>query len=202
MNKTLKRILIGLGSFIFIAFLAFLYFIPPFTLVPQEEFIRPTQEAGPSLDHMTDPAKRAIAERGRYIVTTLGCSDCHTPHGDQGPDFNRYLSGGILLAATGEGSFISRNLTPDKETGIGMRTDEEVKRVLRSGVFHTGRRINHRAMPWGNFSNMTDEDLYAIILYLRQLNPVRHHIPDPSPGVPVQTAEKVEVFIPGDFGSQ
>lgn len=202
MSKTLKRILIGLGTFIVMAFLAFLYFIPPFTLVPQEEFIRPMQEAGPSLDHITDPAKRAIAGRGKYIVTTLGCSDCHTPHGEQGPDLSRYMSGGIMLAAPGEGTIISRNLTPDKETGIGMRTDDEVKRVLRSGVFHTGRSINHRAMPWGNFSNMTDEDLYAVILYLRQLKPVRHEIPDPSPDVPFETTEKVEIFRPGDFGKQ
>ncbi|MEX2089150.1 MAG: c-type cytochrome [Bacteroidota bacterium] len=202
MNKILKRILIGLGTLVIVAFLAFLYFIPPFTLVPQEEFIRPTLEAGPPLDHITDPAKRAIAERGKYIVTALGCSDCHTPHGEQGPDLSRYMSGGILLAAAGEGTFISRNLTPDEETGIGKRTDEEVKRVLRSGVFHTGRKVNHRAMPWGSFSNMSDEDLYAIILYLRQLHPVRNQIPDPSPEVTVQTMEKVEVFLPGDFGKQ
>lgn len=200
MNKILKRILIGLGALVIVAFLAFLYFIPPFTLVAQEEFIRPTLEAGPSLDHMTDPAARAIAERGKYIVTALGCSDCHTPHGEQGPDLNRYMSGGVMLAATGEGTFISRNLTPDGETGIGRRTDEEVKRVLRSGVFHTGRNVNHRAMPWGSFSNMSDEDLYAIILYLRQLQPVRHQIPDPSPEVTIQTTEKVEIFLPGDFG--
>ena len=202
MNKILKRILIGAGALVVVAFLAFLYFIPPFTLVPQEEFIRPTLAAGPSLDHMTDPARRLIAERGKYIVTALGCSDCHTPQGDQGPDLSRYMSGGNLLGAKGEGAFISRNLTPDVETGIGTRTHEQLMRVLKSGVFHTGRSINHRAMPWAIFSNMSDEDLYAIILYLRELNPVRHQIPDPLPDVPVETPGKVEVFLGGDFGSQ
>lgn len=202
MNKILKRILIGLGSLLVVGFLAFLYFIPPFTLVPQEEFIRPNRDAGPSLEQMNDPARRLIAERGRYIVTTYGCSDCHTPHGDQGPDMNRFLSGGIMLAATGEGTFISRNLTPDKETGTGLRTDEELKLVLRSGMFHTGRRINHRAMPWGGFSNLTDEDLYAVILYLRQLKPIRNRIPDPATDFPFDIPGHVEIFLPGNFGSQ
>ncbi|MGE5200135.1 MAG: c-type cytochrome, partial [Rhodospirillaceae bacterium] len=77
---------------------------------------------------------------------------------------------------------VSRNLTPDKETGLANRTDEDIKRVLRSGVFPDGRPISHAAMPWPQFSNWSDEDLYAVVVYLRHIKPVRHEIPPPAPG--------------------
>ena len=48
-----------------------------------------------------------------------------------GGRMTKYLAGGALKFQTPHGTFISRNLTPDQETGIGRRTDDEVKRVLR-----------------------------------------------------------------------
>ncbi|GEM_PF-6814131 len=104
-----------------------------------------------------------------------------------------------MLAATDAGIFYSRNLTPDQETGIGQRADEELKRVLRSGVFYTGRLINHRAMPWSSFTNWTEEDLYAVVQYLRQIKAVKHQIPEPTSEVLVSTPSNVEIFVAGDF---
>ena len=63
---------------------------------------------------------------------------------------------------TPKGTFVSRNLTPDKTTGLGRRSDDEVKRVLRSGVIPDGRVTSYRLMPWGAFSNWTDEDRHAV----------------------------------------
>ncbi|MBM2846958.1 MAG: cytochrome c, class [Bacteroidetes bacterium] len=152
MKKILKWVGIVLGVLVVVAFLAFLYFIPPFTLVPPEEFSNPIATAGPSLDNITDPVERALAERGKYIVRVYDCGGCHTPVGDQGPNWDEFLAGGFRTVFQSYGTFTSRNLTPDKETGLARRTDEEVKRVLRTGLLPEGRVAHYRDMPWGAYS--------------------------------------------------
>ena len=76
-------------------------------------------DAAPAVTDIADPAERAIAERGRYIVMTTGCIGCHATNGPQGPDLTKYLAGGGLKIQTPHGTFVSRNLTPDQETGLG-----------------------------------------------------------------------------------
>jgi mono/diheme cytochrome c family protein len=163
-------------------FLAFLYYIPPFLTTPPEQFQQAMAQAPPTVDGITDPATRAIAARGRYIVMTIGCIGCHVGNGDQGPDLTKYLAGGGLKSLHHEGTYVSANLTPDRETGLGRRSDEEVKRVLRSGTFPDGHVTPHTAMPWANFSNWSEEDLHAVVVYLRHLPQVRREIPAPVPG--------------------
>lgn len=163
-------------------FLAFLYFIPPFLVAAPETFSKPVADAAPPVTGIADPAVRAIAERGRYLVMTSGCIGCHATNGPQGPDYSKYLAGGGVKFFTNRGTFVSRNLTPDKETGLGRRTDDEVKRILRSGVFPDGHIAPYSVMPWGNFSNWSEEDRHAIVVYLRHLPPVRHEIPEPDRG--------------------
>jgi len=51
---------------------------------------------------------------------------------------------------------------------------------LRSGVFPDGHVVPYNMMPWGNFSNWTEEDRHAVVVYLRHLKPVRNQIPDPT----------------------
>src|SRR6185503_6297582 len=77
-------------------FLAFLYYIPPFLTIPPEQFQKDMAQAPPTVDGIADPATRAIAARGRYIVTTIGCIGCHVGNGAQGPDLPKYLAGGGL----------------------------------------------------------------------------------------------------------
>ena len=164
------------------AFLAFLYFIPPFFITPPEQFGKDMADAAPGVSQIADPATRAIAERGRYIVMTTGCTGCHATNGAQGPDLTKYLAGGGLKMQTPSGTYVARNLTPDPETGLARRSDDEVKRVLRSGTFPDGHVAPHTVMPWANFSNWTEEDRHAVVVYLRSLKPVRHQIPEPVPG--------------------
>ena len=161
MKKILKRVGIVLGVVLVLGFFGFLYFIPPFTLVPPEEFIKPTADAAPSLDNIADPVERAMAERGKYIVTISDCSGCHTQLGDQGPLWDQYLAGGNRTAFQGYGTFVTRNLTPDKETGLARRTDEQVMRVLQSGLLPEGRMAHYRDMPWAAYSNWTMEDRHG-----------------------------------------
>jgi hypothetical protein len=172
-----------------VAFGAFLYFIPPFFVAPPETFSQPVADAAPGVDDIQDPATRLLAERGRYLVVSGACIGCHQTPTPQGPDLTRYLAGGMRFH-TREGTFVTRNLTPDAETGIGRRTDEELKRVLRSGVMADGRVVSYRLMPWGAVTNWTEEDRHAVVVYLRHLDPVSHRIPEPvlSNGVTVPGA--------------
>ena len=111
-----------------VGFLAFLYLIPPFTLMAPEEFSGPEIAAANAvkLDAITDPKTRALAERGKYIVVATGCVDCHAPPSAAGPDFARYVAGGGKTAVKGHGTFVSANLTADRQYRLGRRTDEDV----------------------------------------------------------------------------
>ena len=192
MKKVLKWaafvvVLIAIGGF-----LVFLYVIPPFFSTPPEQFSRDVREAAPPVSDVADPAERLLAERGRYIVVATGCVGCHATNGPQGPDYSKYLAGGGLKITSKHGTYVSRNLTPDRETGLARRTDDEVKRVLRSGVFPDGHVAPYTAMPWANFSNWTEEDRHAVLVYLRHLKPVRHEIPEPVSATALLQSDVVE----------
>jgi hypothetical protein len=166
-----------------IGFLAFLYFIPPFTLMAPEEFSGPEAAAANAvkLDAIADPKTRALAERGKYIVVISGCVDCHAPPGPNGPDFARYMAGGARTAFKGHGTFVSANLTSHREYGLGRRSDEDVLGVLRNGVSaDDGRQLWYRGMPWAWVANWTEEDRRAVLTYLRQIPAISHKIPPPT----------------------
>jgi mono/diheme cytochrome c family protein len=180
---------------------AFLYFIPPFFTTPPEVFGKAMADAAPGVSGITDPAERAIAGRGRYLVMTTGCIGCHATNGSQGPDLTRYLAGGALKIHTPQGTFVSRNLTPDPETGIGHRTDDELKRVLRSGTFTDGHVVPGTAMPWPALSNWSEEDQHAVVVYLRHLKPIAQRIPDPVPGNAITIPGAIEQdYAAKDYG--
>jgi mono/diheme cytochrome c family protein len=200
-KRILKWIAIIVGLLLVAGFLAFLYLIPPFTLAPPEAFSKPESDAAPILDQIADPVERALAEHGKYIVQVAGCAGCHTPGGDKGPRWDEYLAGGFKFTKKGYGTVVSRNLTPDSSTGLGTKSDDQIKRVLRSGVSADGRVFHPFMMPWADFSHMTEEDRHAVVIFLRHLKPVRHRIPDWSPA---SEAENVTAFggldyaVPGD----
>lgn len=204
MKRFLKWFAITVGVLGVAGFLAFLYFIPPLTTIPPEEFSRPVGEAGPALDAISDPATRLMAERGKYLVTIGACADCHSTPSAQGPRYaDMYLAGGFKATRKGYGTYISMNITPDKETGIGNFTDEQTKRILKSGVAPDGRAIPGHLMPWPAYSNWTDEDLHAVVVYLRHLKPVTHRIPPPAPaGALTDPAAYEEGYAGSDYAAQ
>jgi hypothetical protein len=186
-----------------VAFVAFLYFIPPFDFIPPEEISRPAGEAGPNLSAIADPGERAVAERGRYLVTIGSCGDCHATPSPKGPQLKEmYLAGGFKMARKGAGTFISMNITPDQETGIGKWTDDDIKRVLRNGLAPDGRAVPGHLMPWPAFSNWTEEDRYAVVAYLRRTAPIAHRIPAPiSDAVLSDLAAQEEVHGGKDYAA-
>jgi mono/diheme cytochrome c family protein len=181
---------------------AFLYNIPPFFLIAPEEFGKQMADAAPAVVGIADPGERAIAERGRYIVMTSGCIGCHALNGGQGPDLTKYLAGGRLKMQTAHATYVSRNLTPDRETGLGRRTDDDVKRVLRSGTFPDGHVVETTAMPWAVFSNWSEEDRHAVVVYLRHIPAVRHATPEPVKGNAITVPGAIEQDYGGkDYGT-
>ena len=73
--------------------------------------------------------------RGKYLVTFGGCNDCHTPGYFFGkPDMSRFLGGSdVGFEIPGKGVFVGPNITPDKETGIGTWTREQIVTAIQTG---------------------------------------------------------------------
>ena len=179
MKRVLKWVALVVLVVVVAGFGAFLYFIPPFYTAAPEEFITQINGAVPKVEGITDAKERLLAERGREIVARTGCNGCHAAAGPQGPVFERFLSGGAMKTFQRSGTYISRNLTPDPETGLARRSNDEVLRVLRSGVFPDGHVAPMSAMPWPVFSNWSEEDRYAVLIYLRHIPAIKHKIPEP-----------------------
>jgi len=136
-------------------------------------------------------ASEAEIARGKYLVTIAGCNDCHTPGYFFGnPDMDRFLGGSdVGFEIPGLGVFIGPNLTPDKETGIGEWTNEQIVAALQTGMRPDGRQLAP-IMPWHAFASLTPEDVNSIAAFLKSIKPVSNDVPGPfGPG------EKVTSFV-------
>jgi hypothetical protein len=147
------------------------------------------------------------AARGKYLVMTSGCMDCHTPFkmGANGPewDMSRMLSGHpenvtmsappvlpqgpwlVISSATNTahagpwGVSFTANLTPDPDTGLGQWTEKDFIATIRTGR-HLGRgREVLPPMPIPVYNNFSDEDLGAVFAYLGTIPPVKNRVPEP-----------------------
>jgi mono/diheme cytochrome c family protein len=130
--------------------------------------------AGPAL------ADDAQIQRGKYLVTITGCSDCHTPGGLLGqPDMARYLGGSdVGFAIPGVGVYVGQNLTADNDTGLGAWSDDQIIAALRTGKRPDGRMLSE-VMPFPALAHLTDEDAKAIVAFLKSLPPVKNKVPGP-----------------------
>ena len=161
----MKRVLIGIAVLVSLAVCGFAAYVASRQHLT---FSAPLPAVAASTDSAT------IA-RGRYVVRTLaGCTGCHgdpkRAHGiavDQIP-----LSGGAVFNIP-PGRFYPRNITPDVETGIGRLTDAQIARALRYGVGHDGRAL----LPFMEMQGLSDEDLSAVVSYLRAQPPVHNVVP-------------------------
>jgi mono/diheme cytochrome c family protein len=132
----------------------------------------------PDVHASSDPA---IITRGEYLVFgPAHCVECHVASSQA---FERFaetkqpqpLSGGMAFPAPPLGTVYSKNLTPDRETGIGRYSDGQIARVLRYSVLPDGHTT---AQPLMQYGDMSDEDLTAIVSYLRAQPPVRNVVPE------------------------
>jgi mono/diheme cytochrome c family protein len=112
---------------------------------------------------VTPPSAAEIA-RGRYMFGATGGCGCHTvPKGQPNAGGRKY-----------EGAFgtvYSSNITPDRQTGIGGWTDEQIITAIRLGRRPNGERLLP-VHPFPVFNGMAEEDLRAIVAFLRTTKPV------------------------------
>ena len=123
---------------------------------------------------------RAEIARGKYLMQFGGCIDCHTPGYFFGkPDMTKALAGSeVGFEIPGLGVFYGPNLTPDKETGLGNWTKEQIVTALQKGVRPDGRQLAP-IMPWKAFANLTKSDANALAAYLKSLAPISNKVPGP-----------------------
>lgn len=140
------------------------------------------------------PDDRDIIAHGEYMIELLGCGSCHTNGAFAGtPDMDRSLAGsrtGIAytnpLVHRLPGVIYPANITPDIETGIGGWSDDQIADAIRSGERRHGGQLS-LVMPWRGYALLSDDDVGAMIRYLRNIEPVHHRVPDEvDPGTPAK----------------
>lgn len=144
-----------------------------------------------------DAADPQVA-RGQYLVQVAGCTDCHTPgHLLGSPDPAKYLAGSdVGFAIPGHGVFVGPNLTPDKETGLGTWSADQIATAITSGKRPDGRMLAP-VMPWQGLSHLTGSDAMAIAAYLKNLPPISNKVPGPFG--PTETPSVLVMSVqPGD----
>jgi len=138
-------------------------------------------------------SNQALLERGEYLVEGIGgCGNCHSSRTDDGEFIpGMEYAGNFVIEEPGFRAYAS-NITPDPETGIGEWTDEEIERAIREGINRDGE-VMGPPMSYPFFRDISDNDMAAIIAYLRSVPAVNNVVPDsvitmelpPSWGPPV-----------------
>ena len=112
----------------------------------------------------------ALVAHGRYVFSLAGGCGCHTA--EAGP-----VNAGGRALETPYGRFYGTNITPDPVYGIGTWTDQEIIDAIRLGVKPDGT-IMSPVMPYPALNGMTDEDVTALVAFLRSLEPItRKNLP-------------------------
>jgi hypothetical protein len=155
-------------------------------------------------------------ERGKYLATAVTvCVDCHSTR-----DWSKF-SGPIVEGTEGKGGerfdqrvdfpgvYYSKNITP---AGISRYTDGELFRVITTGVTKEGRAM-FPVMPYPHYGQLDDEDVYALIAYVRSLPSIENEVPEsvsdfpmnfilntiPSKGTPTKRPDPTDVLANGSY---
>ncbi|NML22263.1 c-type cytochrome [Pseudoflavitalea sp. G-6-1-2] len=153
-------------------------------------------------------SKDSLIRRGEYLVSVIGCDDCHSPKrmGPKGPELipelrlsgfpekgqlppvepaalNKgwVLMGPDLTATAGPwGITYASNITSDS-TGIGGWKEEQFVKAMREGKSKglDGARPIMPPMPWQNLSKLSDHDIKAMFAYLMSVKAVKNVVPQP-----------------------
>ena len=131
-------------------------------------------------------------ERGKYLVEgILTCGNCHTPRGPGGAlDTTKRHAGGPQVWETAQYKVRPSNITPDKETGIGDWTAEQIKAAIRDGRRPSGEQLSPQ-MPYGFYKIFAPADLDAVVGYLLAQPAIARKVEPP-----VYKVERMTVDIP------
>jgi mono/diheme cytochrome c family protein len=134
-----------------------------------------------------------LLERGSYLVNAvMACDGCHTPRTPSaGLVMEKRLAGGTVLFDLPAYTVRGSNITPDRETGIGAWSDDDIKRALIDGVRPNGVPLAP-SMPFAFYKIMTPRDLDAVVAYIRSVAPIRNEAQ-----IPEYKAEMHIDLVPG-----
>lgn len=134
-------------------------------------------EDSSSTKNVKEDSIKTMIARGKYLAWNVsGCIDCHSLR-----DYNKF-SGVIVNGTEGMGGEVfneiysipgvvfAKNITPDTVNGIGKWTDEELVRAITQGINKNGDTL-FPIMPYLHYNQMSKDDIYSIIAYLRTLKP-------------------------------
>lgn len=137
-----------------------------------------------------------VVERGSYLANHVAaCIHCHSKR-----DFTKF-AGPVIQGTEGgggdvfdnhileaiPGTLYGKNITPDKETGIGNWTDDEILRAITHGIRNNGDTL-FPIMPYVSFNKMAKDDLLSIVAYLRTLKPINNKVKDRQLMIPISMA--------------
>jgi hypothetical protein len=123
---------------------------------------------------------------GEYLVSVAGCEECHTQQSRGQEDASMRFAGGRVFTMP-QGTVVSSNITPDKDTGIGkwdfihFRDRMQGMRQYKSTEFPKVGPERFTLMPWIAYSSMTDHDLEAMFLYIKSVRAITNSVV-PHPG--------------------
>ncbi len=169
MKKFFKILGMIAGSIVVLKIIGLVYFNLSF----------PKAEPVPNIKVTATPER---IERGEYLVKHVtGCFDCHSER-----DWSKF-SGPVMRGTEGKGGEVfdeqtagvpgviyAKNITPAR---IGNWSGGELIRAIATGVSRDGTAL-FPLMPYADFNQLTQEDLYSIVAYLRTLKPIENKIPD------------------------
>ena len=123
----------------------------------------------PAFANAQSDNKELIA-KGQYIFAVAGGCACHT-------EPKKEANVGARPFPIPFGKVYSTNITQDKETGLGAWSDQQIQDAIVKGVRRDGSKLLP-VMPFEKYSGMAQEDLKALIAYLRTLKPVKKATPE------------------------
>ena len=135
-------------------------------------------------------------ERGEYLVQgPMGCGNCHTPMGPEGPMAGMDLAGTLIVDEAGMKAY-SANITPGAR--VAQWSDAELARAIREGIRPDGSVIGP-PMPIPLYRNISDSDLAAIVAYLRTVAAVDNEVPPSVYPFPLPPAYGPPVEVVADI---
>ncbi len=160
------------------AIVAYLRGLPPVrNAVPKSEYRIPLPPAyGPPVAAVAEVPKNDRLAYGAYLAGPLGhCIECHSPPVKGIPDIEHQTGAGGFSFEGPWGVSVSSNITPHPDDGIAAYTDDEIKTIITTGRRPDGTMLLP-PMGFGYYSTIAEDDLDAVVAYLRQLKP----LPNPN----------------------
>jgi mono/diheme cytochrome c family protein len=151
-----------------------------------------------ALDDRSYAATPERLARGQYLAEhLLQCFVCHSERDwdrPGAPPKDGRKGAGAVLSERGERRIVAPNITPDVATGAGGWSDDMLARAIREGIGHDERPL-YWGMWYESFAALSDEDLAAVIVYLRSIPPVRNALP-PTRLPPAELQENAAIPRP------